>query len=177
VQRSEREPLPGRVLELDKYHVQMMTLTWPKVFELWGRLKKYRTLFSDLTRGDFNNFVNYVSSPNTLWLEIHEGERLSGVVVLEDIGKIIDAEAHVIFLDRDLASKVPICKAIIKWLFKTLPLQRLTVQIPEIYFAPIRLVNSLGFKREGKKRQAVLIGGKWIGVFILGLTRSEALKV
>jgi RimJ/RimL family protein N-acetyltransferase len=80
-------------------------------------------------------------------------------------------------MDRDLSNKVPVCKAIVRWLFATFPFQRITVQVPTIYMAPVRLVNQLGFKREGKKRQAVLISGKWVDVFILGLVRPEVLAL
>ncbi len=152
----------------------MMPLSWPRVFALWDKLKRFRTLFSDLTQGDMKNFVAYLLNRDTMWLEINEGKILAGIVVLEGLSKVIDAEAHVLFMDRDLANKVPVCKAIIKWIFDVLPLQRLTVQLPTIYMGPVRLVNELGFRREGKKRQAVLISGKWTDVFILGLTRPEA---
>jgi RimJ/RimL family protein N-acetyltransferase len=155
----------------------MMSLTASKLASLWEKLKRFRTLFSDLTRGDVVNFVNFVTSSDTFWLEILEAERLVGLVVLEDMGKIIDVEAHVLFMDRDLSNKVPVCKAIVKWLFTTFPFQRLTVQIPETYMAPVRLVNEIGFKREGKKRRAVLISGKWVDVFILGLTRPEVARL
>ena len=174
MQRSERNVVPDCILESGKYSVRLMPLTWPRVFSLWDKLKRFRTLFSDLTQGDLKNFVAYLLNKDTMWLEITEDDRLAGIVVLEDLSKVIDAEAHVLFMDRDLANKVPVCKAIIKWIFSVLPLQRLTVQIPTIYMGPVRLVNELGFHREGKKRRAVLISGKWVDVFILGLTRPEA---
>jgi RimJ/RimL family protein N-acetyltransferase len=155
----------------------MLSLTPQKIASLWDKLKRFRTLFSDLTRGDVVNFVNFVTSSDTFWLEILESERLVGIVVLEGMGKVIDVEAHVLFMDRDLSNKVPVCKAIVRWLFATFPFQRITVQVPTIYMAPVRLVNQLGFKREGKKRQAVLISGKWVDVFILGLVRPEVLAL
>jgi len=155
----------------------MLPLTWPRVFSLWDKLKRFRTLFSDLTQGDLKNFVAYLLNKDTMWLEITEGDKLIGIVVLEGLSKVIDAEAHVLFMDRELMNKAPVCKAIIKWIFSVLPLQRLTVQIPTIYMGPVRLVNELGFRKEGKKRQAVLISGKWVDVFILGLTRPEASRI
>lgn len=174
------ETIPEDVIvSLDKYYVRPMSLSWPKLMILWEQLKKFKTLFSDLTRGDLGNFIKYVSNRDTLWLEVWEdkggerGHELVGIISLEGMHQIVDAEAHVLFLDRELADKVPICKATIKWLFQTFPLHRLTVQIPTIYYAPVRMVRNLGFKPEGKKRQAVLISGKWQDVFILGLTRSE----
>lgn len=151
----------------------MMTMTWPKLLLLWGQLKRFRTLFSDLTRGDLENFIRYVSNRSTFWLEIWKDKELVGIVTLEDMHLVVDAEAHVLFMDRDLAEKVPVCRAIISWLFTTFPLKRLTVQVPSMYYATIRLVRNLGFKSEGKKRQAVLIGGKWLDVYVLGLLREE----
>lgn len=177
MQLSDRDSVSGCILVVGQYEVRMLSLTTEKLSQLWEKLKRFRTLFSDLTRGDVVNFVNYITSTDTFWLEISENGRQAGIVVLENMGKVVDVEAHVLFFDRDLASKVPVCKAIVRWLFEQLPIQRITVQIPEIYMAPIRLVNQLGFKKEGKKRQAVLISGKWIDVFILGLTRPEAAKL
>lgn len=177
MQRSERNVVSDSVLKSGKYTVSTLPLTWPRVFMLWDKLKRFRTLFSDLTQGDLKNFVAYLLDKDTMWLEITEEGRLVGIVVLEGLSKVIDAEAHVLFMDRELMNKVPVCKAIIKWIFSMLPLQRLTVQIPTIYMGPVRLVNELGFRKEGKKRQAVLISGKWVDVFILGLTRPEASRL
>lgn len=144
------------------------------MFLVWEQLKKFRTLFSDLTRGDLDNFIRYMSNRNTFWLEILKDRESVGMVTLESMHMIVDAEAHVLFMDRDLADKVIVCKAIILWLFDNFPLQRLTVQIPNRHFTLVRFVKNLGFKIEGKKRQAVLINAKWVDVYILGLLRSEA---
>ena len=176
VQRSERDTVPDSVLRLGKYTVKMVSLSWPKVLLLWHRLKRYRSLFSDLTRGDVDNFVRYISSRDTFWLEIWSTTEFVGVVVLENMHKVVDVDAHVLFVDKDMAGKVPVSQEIIKWVFNHFPLQRMTVEIPTWYHTTIRFVRDLGFKQEGKKRQAVLIGGKWSDVYIFGMTRSEAAK-
>jgi len=181
VQRRQRESilvgdverLPAPLLEHGEYQVRQMTLTRQKLAALWKELLKYRTLFSDLTRGDFVNFVQYVTSEDTLWLEIWRGSSLVGIATFEELHKVIDAESHVLFFDRELANKVPVCKAIIAWLFANFPLQRLSTQLPSIYHAPIRLTMDIGFVREGRKRQAVLISGRWVDVDIFGIVRSE----
>lgn len=156
-----------------------MSLTWPKLLLLWEQLKQHRTLFSDITRGDIENFIGYVTNKDTLWLEIYKEKELIGIIMLENMHQIVDADAHVLFLEAHpaLTEKIPICKATISWLFSSFPLQRLTVQVPALYRATGRLVASLGFKQEGKKRQAVLIGGRWIDVYIFGLIRSEVVKI
>ncbi len=108
--RKERELSHDVVVAEGRYEVRMMPLTWPRVFSLWDKLRRFRTLFSDLTQGDLKNFVAYLVNKDTMWLEINEGDRLAGIVVLEDLSKVIDAEAHVLFMDRELANKVPICR-------------------------------------------------------------------
>lgn len=163
------------ILTVGGFEVRPMYLTWPKLLLLWEQLKRFRTLFSDLTRGDLDNFVRYITSQDTLWLEIWKGKELVGIVTCENMQKIVDIDAHVLFLDRDLAGKVTVCKAIILWLFDRFPLQRITVQVPEIYYATVRLVRNLGFRTEGKKKEAVLIGGKWHSQYIFGMTRQEAM--
>lgn len=163
------------LLSVGQFDVKQMTLSWPKLLLLWEQIKRFRTLFSDLTRGDLENFVRYVTSPETLWLEICRGKELVGVVTCENMYKIVDIDAHVLFLDRNLAEKVPVCKATVLWLFDTFPIQRVTVQIPDMYYATVRLVKNIGFRVEGKKKQSVLIGGKWIDCYVFGMTRQEAM--
>ena len=152
-----------------------MSLTWPKLMLLWDRLGKFRALFSDLTRGDIENFIQYVVNKYTLWLEIYKLKELVGIVSLENMHLVVDAEAHVFFMDHNLSDKVPVSKATVVWLFENFPLQRLTVQVPERHFATARFVKNLGFKVEGKKRQAVLISGKWFDVYMFGILRTEVM--
>lgn len=165
------------VVEVGRWKVRELTLNWPKLHLLWHTLTKFRTLFSDLTRGDFDNFVRYVTAEDTFWLEIVNEREIIGIVTLEGMHRVVDLEAHMIFFDRELAEKVPLCRAIVKWVFATFPIQRITVQIPTMYYATVRMVKTIGFVKEGEKRQAVLIGGRWVNVYLMGMTRQEALSI
>lgn len=162
------------VLTVGKYSVREMVLSWQKFHNLWQTLSQFRTLFSDLTRGDEANFMRFITEPNSIWLEICEEETLAGIVCFTRLERIVDADAHILFVDRDLADKVPVCKAIVSWAFDNLPLQRISVQTPFYYYATIRMVKEVGFKIEGEKRKAVLIKGRWANVCQLGILRSEA---
>lgn len=168
------------VLCVGRFEVRHMSMTWPKLRLIWEQLQQFRTLFSDLTKGDLDNFLRYVGQESTLWLEIWEAKRpktapeLIGLFMCENLHRIVDIDAHVLFFDRDVAGRTSVCKAIVAWLFATLPIQRITVQPSQLAYAAIRLVRNMGFKQEGKKRQALLLGGKWIDVYIFGLTRQEA---
>lgn len=167
------------VLRHGKFTVKHMSMTWPKLRLMWEQLQQFRTLFSDLTKGDLDNFLRYVGQETTLWLEIWEEKQaknpeLIGLFMCENLHHIVDIDAHVLFFDRDVSGRTSVCKAIASWLFATLPIQRITVQPSQLAYAAIRLVRNMGFKQEGKKRQALLLGGKWVDVYIFGLTRQEA---
>ena len=151
-----------------------MRLTWHKLGLLWEKISSYRTLFSDLTRGDFRNFVMFLTEGDSVWLEIRERDTLVGIVCLTNMKQVVDCEAHIIFFDRDLAGKDELCKKITAWVFDTFPLNRVTVTVPRMYFATIRLVKAIGFVEEGRKRAAVLIRNRWDDLFIFGITREEA---
>jgi len=148
-------------------------MTRPELISLWSQLRRFRTLFSDLTRGDLGNFIRYVISGDTFWLEILDGKERVGIVMLDGVSRLVEAEAHVLFLDSELMKKVPVCRATMAWLFDNFPFHRLTVQVPQRYFATLRLVEAIGFKREGRKRQATLLNGKWHDNYLFGIVRSE----
>lgn len=164
--------LTAPILVEGRWEVREMVLDWEKVEQLWNELQPYKTLFSDLTRGDFENFVKVLTNPNTLWFEVWE-EKIIGLVWLADIEQVVDATAHMVFFDRQPMEKVPVCRALIRWVFARYPLHRVSVTPPELYHATHRLVERIGFKREGVKREAVLIGGKWNDMRLYGLTRSD----
>src|SRR5437016_5132864 len=109
--RDERDPISHSLVEVGQYRVCPMSLTWPKLMLLWDRLGKFRALFSDLTRGDIENFIRYVVNKYTLWLEIYKLKELVGIVSLENMHLVVDAEAHVFFMDHNLSDKVPVSKA------------------------------------------------------------------
>lgn len=160
---------------VDKWAVREMELTPEKVKALWNMLQKYKTLFSDLTRQDLNNFVQVISAPHTMWFEIVEYDAVVGIVWFGDLYQVVDCAAHMVFFDRQPAEKLEVCKTLMKWMFDNFPLHRMTVTPPVIYHATIRLLERLGFKEEGCKREAVLIGGKWNDQMIFGITRNEAM--
>lgn len=183
VEAAQAEP----IIVCGDWEVREMILTWPKVELLWKRLQKYKSLFSDITRGNFDNYFRMLTQRNTLWFEIYARfkpggpssdvnvfyDDLVGIVWLADIEQVIDGTAHMVFFDRKPSEKVQVCRELIKWVFDRWPLQRVTVTPPEMYYVTHRLLEKIGFKREGMKREAVLINGKWNGVRIYGMVRSE----
>lgn len=160
------------IFVVDRWQVKEMYLTPQKVKALWEKTQEHKTLFTDFTRDDPSTFVYHITNPDTYWLEIFEGKMLVGLICVMNF-KFIDAEVHIMFFDRKPAEKVEVYRSVMAYLFENFPLQRITVVIPAIYFATIRLAERLGFRKEGTKRKAVLIGGNWIDQYIYGILRTE----
>ena len=159
-----------------KYSAKEMVLSREKVRALWDKLSQFRTLFSDLTQGDKGNFLRFITSEHSMWIEIFKDEIPVGIACFSNMEKVIDTDVHILFYDRQLSDKTEIGKAIVAWMFSNFPLQRMTVEAARFYYATIRLAKDMGFKIEGEKRNAVLIGGRWSNSFILGITRQEVIE-
>lgn len=161
------------ILSVGKWEVREMTLTVEKMQSMWTTLQRYQTLFSDFTRGDYDAWVAFVLSPTTYWLEVWELDKTVGVIYFEGIHAPIDVQLHMMFFDRAPAEKAPLVREVVKYMFSHFPIQRITVMVPRIYHATLRLSEKLGFRREGTKREAVLLGGRWVDIVICGLLRKE----
>jgi hypothetical protein len=151
-----------------------MQLSAEKLGLLWKMIQRHKTLFSDLTRGDALNFINTITAPDTLWFEVREHGVLVGIIWFGDLAQVVDYSAHMMFFDKRPSEKADVCKALIKWMFKTFPIHRITVNVPALYHGVIRLMKKIGLRQEGCKRGAVLLYGKWNDMSIFGITRSEA---
>lgn len=170
----ERGASPHRVVATDGPFVAVeMHMTPEKVKWLWDEMSKYRTLFSDLTRGSAENFTALLIDPNSLWFEVFSETQLVGIIYFTSMQWEIDCEAHLVFFDRKPREKTLLCRLVAKWMFDNFPLNRITATIPHIYHWTLRLAVAIGFKLEGTKRQSQLMGNKWIDEVIFGLLRSE----
>lgn len=165
------------LIDFGRWRVVEINLTLDKLQWLWTEMQKYRTLFSDLTRGSFENFYNLILLQDSFWLEvIDEGDEVIGIVYWTDMKQMIDTSVHVMFFDRKPAEKIPLCREIAKWFFINFPqYHRMTATLPHIYHATIRLAGHVGFRREGRKRQSQIMGGKYVDEITMGLLASESL--
>lgn len=155
-----------------------LTLNRDKVLWLWEQCRKFRTLFSDLTKNDFENFIAFLIQTDTVWFEVVRDDEILGLVWLSDLSQIYDANCHMMFFDRyaEAEDKIELCGRLVQWAFMNLPIQRLTAPIPELYRGTRRIAERLGFKHEGTKRRALLMDGRWIDLRIYGITRPEVMS-
>lgn len=167
--------IPESVLMVDRWAVRHLNLADDKLDRLWNVLQRHKTLFSDFTKGDKSVWVSLVTRPDTYWLEVYNAteDELVGLIYFENVIGV-DIDAHLVYFDRKPAEKVEVTRSVLRYMFDTFPIQRISVTIPVIYNATGRMLDKLGFKREGKKRASVLLGGHWVDQYMYGLLRSEA---
>ena len=163
----------NELFTVDRWTVREVELTPEKIQALWEQLKKYKTLFSDLTRNNPENFVKIITDKDTMWFEVIEYDVIVGIIWFGEMWRGVDCVGHMVFFDRSPSEKVDVCKEMVRWMFANFPINRITVMPPIIYHATIRLLEKIGLKREGCLRESVLIGGKWNDQVIYGILRSE----
>lgn len=170
----ERVHSVGRVLiQFDQWIVCEMELDPDKTKWLWEECQKYPTLFSDLTRGSLDNFMGLLQAPHTFWMEVYDQRNLVGLIYLMGLDQVVDIEVHVLFFDRRTKDKIALCRALVRWVFQEFKPHRLSACMPVIYHAVIRLAKGVGFKIEGTRREAALLGGQWVDELQLGLLAKE----
>lgn len=162
------------LFEEGKWQVRSMDIRPGKAEALWEVVSKFKTLFSDLSLNSFETFVYAITDTDSVWYEICEGDKLSALIFLQGMSKLVDIEVHILSLDRMPAEKAPAVKHLIRYVFANYPmLHRMTTQPLTIYYAAIRLAKKVGFVEEGTKREATLVNGKWADQAILGLLRRQ----
>lgn len=155
-----------------------MRFTVEKTDWLWEQMCKYRTLFSDLTRGNSDNFLAVLQDPFSYWIEVTQNDQIVGVIYLTGLQQIVDADIHMMFFDRQITVKAELTKVLLHHFFIEFPcLHRITATLPVIYHATARLAIKLGFKLEGTKRESQIMGLKWVDEQIYGILASEVLSV
>lgn len=176
---SERKAPDSSVLvQEDGYEVRHLQLTPELVAWIWERVRTYRTLFSDLGRKDTQSFIDRLLSIDSMWFQVTKDQELVGIMFASEFRDMSDCDAHFFFFDKKPKSKIKMVRAFLRWIFTEMPtLSRVSVRVPEIYFSTKRLVTHIGFKEEGIKRRAMLIGGRWHNVTLFGLLREEMLDV
>lgn len=161
------------VLEHGPFKVYELELSPEKIWWLWQNMSACRTLFSDITRDNFDNFTALVMGEDSVWLDVRKNDKPIGVIYFTDLHLVTECYAHIVFFDRNLAEKPTLCKAVAKWAFTKFHIHRLSACMPEIYFATICLAKRTGFKKEGVRQQVYMIGGKWVNEVMLGMTRED----
>lgn len=139
------------------------------ILNAYQKFSQFPILFDDIVRGNFQTFIDELLDTRSIVLA-------TGDYGLCRIAKIIPGRScniHLTFWDRRFRGRDGECKQAIKWLFHSMLLQRATIQVPEVAHYTANFVQALGFKREGRVRDAWSYKGKLVDIFVFGILRNE----
>ncbi len=96
--------------------------------------------------------ASFLTDPDNLVWEVWRGSELVGILSLSRILRGLDAVGHFAFFDRQLLGRRQLVLAMLRWAFRELDLQRLSVEIPDHLEPLIRFARTkLGFRYEGER--------------------------
>lgn len=101
-----------------------------------------------------------------------------GLMYLTDFSyNFSDALAHYTFFDRRHSGRIPLVKAMLRYVFKEYGFNRLSVEVP-LYTSPQtrHFIAECGFTLEGKKRKAIRFKDDLFDVLMFGILNSEVIK-
>lgn len=161
--------------------VRLLRFTPENLSKFWAQAKKHRTIFRFEIGGDFRKFMDrFVKQgpggdllPTGIFWVVDD---FVGVFYLTDIDIGIDAVAHYSFFDGRHHGREKLVMEMLKYVFETIKFHRLTSEIP-LHASPHThnfVEHTVGFKKEGRKRAASELNGKFYDLNIYGLTKDEA---
>ncbi|HTR55143.1 MAG TPA: GNAT family protein [Kofleriaceae bacterium] len=141
------------------------------------RLSNVYKPISDAQQESWWRAVN--SDPHAVWfgIEIVSDHRLIGTCCLVDI-ELISRQAELRIRigspatwGRSLGSEA--CSALVEYGFHQLGLNRIWLRVAANHDRAIRLYEKLGFKAEGRLRDAMYLQGAHVDVVLMALLRAE----
>lgn len=160
------------LFSVESFDVKVLYPTPENAEFLWTKMAKRKTFFHDFDRGNADAFKERLTMYGTEWFEVWRSGQLAGIVWVTGLHEVLNAYLHTAFFDNNVQDKLAVTKAIIEHLFSKYALWRLTAIVPEIHFASHRMYRRIGFRPEGRLRQAVLMGGNKIDLILYGLLRN-----
>lgn len=119
---------------------------------------------------DKKNFFAFFDNPSNMFYEIGDCEGLaSAMAIIPGLSAIVDF----VMFDRSLKGREFTFHAILKEIFKVTSVARLTGMVPASKDVSLKLLQRLGFKREGRMRNAHRSPKGLEDVVILGLLKRQ----
>jgi len=156
--------------------VRLPQLTPRKMQYYWSRLKEFDHIFSDHTK-TFEDFVNIFlyekngtfAASGIIW-EVDD----VGILFLTNIQPGFAALGHFTFWDRKLCGREELMREMLRYLFARFKFHRIYSE-HGLYAANSisPFLKRIGFKKEGRKREAVLYKGDWFDVNQFSILEHE----
>lgn len=162
--------------------VYPMMLTPETLKTFWEKSKQFKYLFDNNVNGDFKKFCELflydgpngeLQSNGLFWVV----DDFVGVFYMTHIVPGSDAKVHYTFFDRRHRGRRDLAMEMIKYVFRKYNFRRLSVEIP-LYATEhaFKFIDSLGFRKEGRRRKAIWHNDDWFDVALFGILKEEALN-
>ena len=160
--------------------VYRLVFTPQNLQKFWDSAKQFSTIYGKEINNvkDFvDMFISYDVNGNEmldgLFFYIPDGDKFIGVFYLTNINGL-EADVHYSFFDKRHRGRVPLVKAMIKYVFDTYGFRRLNATVPLYTTKFVRhFITNIGFTMEGKKRSAAKYKGQWYNVNLYGMLYNE----
>lgn len=158
-------------------HVRKVPLTLERFRKYHEKLTQFDTLFNDYIGDSFEAFVRCFVGQDASG-ELHAKGLLwevddVGILYLTDIAPGAEAQAHFTFWDQRFRGREKLLREMCKYVIENFHFHRLFAEVP-LYARPtLELVERIGFKKEGRMRDAVKYKGDWFDVNLYSLLEQE----
>lgn len=160
-------------------NVRALPLSVENLKLFWDKARVFKTLFAEEINDDFDKFVavfleqsgDRIDARGLFWVV----DDFVGIFYLTKIDFGHDAMVHYTFLDRRHRGRIPLVRAMIKYVFDTYEFVRLSAAVPKYAseHSVIFIKKRLGFREEGLKRKGAKFAGQFFDVSQFGLLRDE----
>ena len=146
-----------------------------KIQEMWIEYSRHDTLFSDYTQGQVAPFLDVLFDNRAIIAEMYNitDEKPVGILMMNRVIPRFDALCHFTLWDQGGRARQPIFIEMMKVWMAEFQLRRLSVEVTGFSKGVIRMVERLGFKHEGTRREGSIHKGSWVDLEMYGLLESE----
>jgi RimJ/RimL family protein N-acetyltransferase len=163
------------VSEDDKtYTIDIWRPTTPMLEETWERYQQYRVMFSDVTLNDYEHFLSIVMVPGTIILSVEVEDKEIGLIYFTEISQATSAFGHYIFWDRKSgAGRHRVLLTAQRTIMKEFGLHRMDMAVPIFAFSALHRLHKIGYRIEGRRKEALLYKGRWADLLLFGVLFEE----
>ena len=157
-------------------YVRPCVLTMDKLETIYNQIKQFKTLFNE----DMDSLEKFASCFmfQTADGELHPAGLLwevddVGILRLSEIKPGYEAKAHFVFWDKRFKGRQQLILNMMRWVFKRYALHRIVVEVPLYAKRTMIAVEAIGFKKEGRKREAVRHYDSWFDMNTYAMLEEE----
>src|SRR5215831_13370719 len=131
-----------------------LVLTKGKMELLWERMRQFPQVFDDVIPRTFEVFKEGMMAPTNQFYEFVRGDDIIGLAAATQVRVRLDANMHLVMFDRRLRGREGLIRDACADFMRRAGLRRMTVLLPEDNRTAMKLIERVGFVKEGIIRKA-----------------------